>query len=113
MLSEFGGLGKTITFFFSFLSTSNYQKMSPLQDDRTAELDNMEKKVDDKAFDAKSVEVGQSSTTTLFSLAGLRKALLCTAETRGIEPVAAEERTDKTGRSLITLWFTANCSILP
>jgi len=48
------------------------------------------------------------------SIAGYIKKLLAgTAEARGAAPVPVEERLDENAISLLTLWTTANCSLLP
>lgn len=43
----------------------------------------------------------------------LRKLITLGVEIRGIVPVPLEERTDKRGIDLFSLWFTSNCSLLP
>lgn len=43
----------------------------------------------------------------------LRSKFLSHAEARGIAPVPEEERTDESGFSLFTLFFSANFGLLP
>ncbi|RSM02829.1 hypothetical protein CEP52_007733 [Fusarium oligoseptatum] len=66
-----------------------------------------------KNGDLQSVREGTASRLSNGTLAFLRKTLFGSAESRGIDPVPIEERVDKRGHSLFTLWFTANCTLLP
>jgi hypothetical protein len=70
---------------------------------------------DDVEKDAASLRAGSSSEeTTLYPrLAWLRKLGAFGVELRGITPVSIEDRTDKRGLNLLSLWFTANFSLLP
>jgi hypothetical protein len=56
-----------------------------------------------------SIEEGQTSRYAPW----LRKLATLGVELRGIVPVPLEERTDQKGTNLLSLWFTANLSLLP
>lgn len=57
--------------------------------------------------------IREDSVATNGILSRLRYLVVGAAEARGIVPVPLEERTDKKGTNLFSLWFTANCSLLP
>lgn len=58
-----------------------------------------------------SIQEGSTKASSLLSR--LQGLITGSVEARGIQPVPLEERTDKKGTNLISLWFTANCSLLP
>jgi hypothetical protein len=61
--------------------------------------------------DSESIREGDASAKGKVSR--LLNLISGSAEARGIVPVPLEERTDKSGATLFSLWFTANCSLLP
>ncbi|KAF3025877.1 hypothetical protein E8E14_014822 [Neopestalotiopsis sp. 37M] len=79
---------------------------------RALDLPADEKKIADDV-DKCSLAAGTQSPANGNWLKRLQKSLLSSAETRGIDPVPVEERTDDKPLQLFTLWFTSNCTLLP
>jgi hypothetical protein len=61
------------------------------------------------SINADSVKEGHASRYTPW----LRRLATHGVELSGIVPVPLEERTDKKATNLLSLWFTANLSLLP
>ncbi|KAK1674993.1 permease for cytosine/purines, uracil, thiamine, allantoin-domain-containing protein [Colletotrichum godetiae] len=78
----------------------------------TPALVDLEKKLGDDA-DNVSIGAGSQDPPPRSWLTKLPRALLSSAETRGVAPVPIEERTVRNTLQLFTLWLTANCTTLP
>lgn len=85
---------------------AKHEKESP-------EVPDLEKSEFPKNPSTASVDEGDATHLSKNPLAWVRGKLTASVETRGIDPVPVEERSDKNGLSLFAVWFTANCSLLP